>query len=169
MVGFGQNLYLWRVFKGLSQEELAKGSGIPRPNLSAIEKGKKEISISTLRALAAALGIDPGVLVNGIAPVCFKKLDLSRESLEDIAEIGLGRSAGPPREGQRALIGAMLSAIIRNRANALNGIYKKALKSRRNYIANWLMLKAALGDNALNNLLSRLAKHMELKSRKRRG
>src|SRR3989338_2141211 len=106
MIGFGQNLYLWRVFKGFSQEELAERSGIPRPNLSAIEKGKREVALPTLRALAVALGIEPGILVDGIGPVSFKDLDLSRGSLERIAEIGLGISRKPRRDNREAAIGA---------------------------------------------------------------
>ena len=169
MICFGQNLYLWRAFKGLSQKELAKGSGVPRPNLSAIEKGKREVSLSTLRALAATLGTDPGVLVDGIGPVSFKDLDLSRGSLERIAEICLGISRKPRRDNREAAIGAMLAAVIRNRTNALDGIYKKTLGERHTDTVNWLMLKSALGERVLNSLLSRLAKHAGLKRRKKYG
>ncbi len=69
MISLGENICLWRLAKGLSQESLALRAGIPRPNLSAIEHGRQDITVATLRALSFALGIKPGVLVDGIAPV----------------------------------------------------------------------------------------------------
>ena len=73
MVSFAENLYLWRLQRGLSQEELAKKAGIPRPNLSAIESGKREPSLGTLRVLAWSLGTTSGALINGSPPIHFKK------------------------------------------------------------------------------------------------
>lgn len=159
MVSFGGNIYLWRIFKGLSQEELAKRSGIPRTNLSAIENGKREVSLVTLRALAVALEIAPGVLVNGVAPLCFKKSLFSRVSLENIVEMSLGKIRNHSTAQQR-IISAMLSRIIKNRINAQNKIYKNILLDRKTSMANWLMLKAAVETEALNNLLTRLDKHI---------
>ena len=49
--------------KGLSHDGLAERVGIARPNLIAYEKGGKRPSPRTLRALAAALGVDPMKLV----------------------------------------------------------------------------------------------------------
>lgn len=168
MLGFGQNLYLWRVFKGFSQEELAKRSSIPRPNLSAIEKGKREVSLTTLRALAWALGIEPGVLVNGVLPVNFHEARLSRGSLEKIASISLGEVRGT-KGGEEEAIGAMLASVTKNRINARSRIYKRALKNRNNYTSQWLILKSAFDAPVLNNLLSRLDKRLGLKDRKPYG
>jgi len=89
MVTFAENVYLWRIFRGLSQEKLAERSGIPRPNISAIEKGKREVSLATLRALAANLETTPGSLVNGVPPMHFKQGIFSRKSLEAITRAGL--------------------------------------------------------------------------------
>lgn len=157
MVTFGENIYLWRAFRGLNQEELAKKADIPRPNLSAIEGGKREITLTTLRSLAAALDVSPGNLVNGTAPLYFNKAMFSRKSLENITQITLGKAV-KFSTAQEKSISAMLSSIITNKINAEEKKYANTLKGRQSYIINWLMLKSAVGRETLNNLLSRLDK-----------
>ena len=161
MVNLAQNLYLWRTFKGLSQQELAKGTGTPRPNLSAIESGKWEPSLPTLRLLAAGLRTTAGVLADGIPPINLKSANLSRQALENIAQASLGK--GSVRlTAQQKQISIIFSGIIRNRINANSKIYKNILRGSQTYAANWLLLKAGLGQGVLNNLLSRLDKHQQL-------
>lgn len=41
---------------GLSQEELSTKSGIPRPTISKIESGDRNVGIETLMSLAKAMG-----------------------------------------------------------------------------------------------------------------
>lgn len=159
MISFGQNLYLWRLFRGLSQEALAKKARIPRPNLSAFETSKREPTLPTMRALAIALEVYPGTLASGIPPEYFKE-PISRGSLEDIVKESLGKRVPHISLSQRA-IGSMLSKIISNRVCAQKKIYKNTLKNRSEYITNWLILKASLKPEILNNLLSRLDKQIE--------
>ncbi len=83
MLPFGQTVLAWRLERGLSQEELAQGAHLPRPNLSAIERGAREVSLKTLRSLALALQIKPGVLADGEGPPT--QANWSREALERIA------------------------------------------------------------------------------------
>jgi len=161
MVSFAENLYLWRISRGLSQEELAKKAGIPRPNLSAMESGKREPSLATLRVIAASLRTTPGVLINGVAPIHFKKSFFTRESLEAVVQASLGENTSRITTQQKAL-SLILSGLIKNRINANNKIYRNIFKSRQTYINNWLILKAALGPEVLNNLLTRLDKHIEI-------
>ena len=161
MSGFGENLYLWRIFRGLSQEALAKKAGIPRPNLSAIESGKREPALTTLRMLSLALEVAPGRLVDGIPPVDFGGMGMNRQTLEKIVRLSLGKTEISFSSQEKAISNA-LSKIIRNRINARNKIYKNTLRDRQTYILNWLMLKAAVDTSVLSNLLSRLDKHMEL-------
>ena len=163
MAGIGENLYLWRFFRGLSQEALAKKAGIPRPNLSAIENGKREPSLTTLRMLSLALGVAPGRLLDGIPPVAFGGMDMSRETLEKIVRLSLGKREASFSSQEKNISNA-LSKIIRNRINARNKIYKNTLRGRQAYILNWLMLKATVNTLVLGSLLSRLDKHMELES-----
>jgi len=47
-----------RKHRGMTQEELADAAGLSRPYLTEIEKGRKDGSIKTMRAIADALAID---------------------------------------------------------------------------------------------------------------
>lgn len=46
-----------RIENGINQSDLARRSGIKQPDISAIEKGKKNITIETLLRLCKVLGI----------------------------------------------------------------------------------------------------------------
>ena len=95
MVQFSQAVWLWRRHRGLTQAELAQRTRMARPNLSAIERGKREVTLATLRALAASLDVPPGALVDGIAPQAYRSgpLSSSRETLERIADaVAFGRN-----------------------------------------------------------------------------
>lgn len=61
----GEHIRLLRESEGMSQEELAKKSGFAgRSAISAIEKGKNNISIEKLPDLALALHTTPGELMD---------------------------------------------------------------------------------------------------------
>ena len=55
---FGQKVKLMRKAKELSQEDLAEKAGLNRPYISAIEKGKRNISLEVIEKLAEALEIE---------------------------------------------------------------------------------------------------------------
>ncbi|TNE53866.1 MAG: XRE family transcriptional regulator [Bacteroidetes bacterium] len=57
MAMFGQNVRRIRMDKGLTQEELAEGAGISQVQIARIEAGKINTSISTVVAIAKALGV----------------------------------------------------------------------------------------------------------------
>lgn len=62
---FGEHIKLLRELVGMSQETLAKKSGFAgRAAISAIEKGKNNISIDKLPDLAFALHTTPGSLMD---------------------------------------------------------------------------------------------------------
>jgi transcriptional regulator with XRE-family HTH domain len=52
-----------RLRKVLTQEELAQRSGVAEATISRIESGQQEARISTIRKLAAALGVEPSELI----------------------------------------------------------------------------------------------------------
>jgi DNA-binding XRE family transcriptional regulator len=55
----GENpIRVFRDYRGLTQEHLAKAAKIARPYLAEIESGKKRGSVSVLRAIAAALKLE---------------------------------------------------------------------------------------------------------------
>lgn len=54
----GENaIKIWREYRGLTQEKLAKDSGVSRAMIAAIEAGIKKGSVSSLKKLASALGV----------------------------------------------------------------------------------------------------------------
>ena len=64
---FGTYIRLLRESEGMSQDELAKKSGFAgRAAISAIEKGKSNISIERLSDLAISLHTTPGKLMDVI-------------------------------------------------------------------------------------------------------
>jgi DNA-binding XRE family transcriptional regulator len=52
------SLKVWREYRRLTQEELAKASKVSRSMIAAIEAGNKRGGIVTLKKLAVALGAD---------------------------------------------------------------------------------------------------------------
>jgi DNA-binding XRE family transcriptional regulator len=63
LVGQDHPVKIIRRFRGLTQLELAATAEISRPYLTEIETRRKQGSIAALKALAAALNVDIGVLI----------------------------------------------------------------------------------------------------------
>lgn len=59
MFSHGQKLYLLRIRKGLTQAQVSARSGIRQANLSNIEKGKHDPTVTTFLNLCAALDVSP--------------------------------------------------------------------------------------------------------------
>jgi transcriptional regulator with XRE-family HTH domain len=55
----------------LSQDQVAAQSGIDSSNVRAYENGRAMPSLHSLIRIAAALDIDPGVLISGLTPELF--------------------------------------------------------------------------------------------------
>ena len=62
-VSVGESLRIIREFQELSQNELAKMSGIPQTTISAIENGRVSLGVERAKVLARALRCHPAVLV----------------------------------------------------------------------------------------------------------
>jgi transcriptional regulator with XRE-family HTH domain len=54
---FGQHLRKLRTNKGISQETLAELAGLHRTYISSVERGERNVTITTIEKLAAALGV----------------------------------------------------------------------------------------------------------------
>ena len=77
----------WRIRRKLTQHQLAKRVGIPQPNLSNIEKGKRDITVSTLERISIALGVKPAQLLEWEDAGIFQKnVVWTRRRLESLAE-----------------------------------------------------------------------------------
>lgn len=63
---FGRKLFMERRRLGVTQEDLARFSGLHRTEVQKLEGGLREPRLSTIVKLARGLGVDPGVLVAGV-------------------------------------------------------------------------------------------------------
>src|SRR3954462_399786 len=105
MLPFGDAVVAWRLARGMTQAALARAAHVSRPNLSAIERGDRDVTLRTLRALAVALGGRPGARVDGEAPADPDRSRLGRDDLERVAAAAgaAARGRGP------TILGAHLS------------------------------------------------------------
>lgn len=71
-----ENVRLMRLFKGLSQAELAEKARICRRAIQQIESGKGNASIKVLQSLAIALGVSPHKLFSNQRVTVKNKKDL---------------------------------------------------------------------------------------------
>jgi transcriptional regulator with XRE-family HTH domain len=160
MITFGENILLWRLHKSLSQEQLASMSGLPRPNLSDIEKGKRDVTLSTIRLLANALGVLPGTLVNGEPPKHKEgKGTLSREYMERVASsVAQGR---PPKDPAERHIYHLLKEVLNCGLKCARTRQRNLpLPTRRGNRA-WLLLRALYPAETVNSLIARSLEHAE--------
>ncbi len=72
-VSVGESVRILREFQELSQNELAKLTGIPQSTISAIENDRVQLGVERAKVLARALHCHPAVLV-------FPGWDLEHES-----------------------------------------------------------------------------------------
>ncbi|MBI3615363.1 MAG: helix-turn-helix transcriptional regulator [Candidatus Omnitrophica bacterium] len=153
---FGQVLYLWRLERGLTQEELARRARIPRPNLSAIERGKREVTLKTLRALAVALNVRPGILADGAFPASEKKPpSFSRQALERIADaVVRGRVLHSKKEC--ALVD-LIRGVVGHRLPNSKGSFEQVHHGKRFVERAWLLLESKCPPAVLKSLLQRVA------------
>jgi transcriptional regulator with XRE-family HTH domain len=63
---FGENLRRLRRRQGFSQERLAAQASLHRTEIGLLEHGERTCRIDTLIQLAGAMGVPPGVLLDGI-------------------------------------------------------------------------------------------------------
>jgi transcriptional regulator with XRE-family HTH domain len=65
VVQIGDNLKRLRTLRALTQVELAEKAHVTPATIVRIERNQAEPHMSTIRKLAAALGVDPAELVKG--------------------------------------------------------------------------------------------------------
>ncbi len=160
MITFGDNILLWRLYKSLSQEQLATLSGLPRPNLSNIEKGKQDVTLTTIRSLANALKVSPGTLVNCEPPQHKNwKKDLSREVMEQIAiSVAKGK---PPKDDRKRHLYNLLKRVISCSLQSALTRQKPLPQPTRKDAQAWLLLRALYSPETINSLIVRSLEHAE--------
>jgi transcriptional regulator with XRE-family HTH domain len=161
MATFGDNILLWRLHRSLSQERLAALSNLPRPNLSDIEKGKRDITLSTIRLLANALEVSPGTLVDAEPPKPEHwKENLTRESMEQIAN-SVARGTYPGDSAERH-IATLIREVLQCSLQAVQPGKKQLPVPSRKSDRAWLLLRALYPAETLNSLIMRTLEHAEL-------
>ena len=65
---FGERIRRYRAERGLSQAELARLVPVHDTYLSDVENGRRNIALTNIVRLAAALELDAGKLLEGITP-----------------------------------------------------------------------------------------------------
>jgi transcriptional regulator with XRE-family HTH domain len=58
----GKNVKLLRETRGYTQGDLAQVSGLQRGYIGDIERGSRNLTVSSISQIARALGVHPGVL-----------------------------------------------------------------------------------------------------------
>lgn len=135
----------------MTQAALARAARVPRPNLSAIERGDRDVTLRTLRALALALDVLPGVLANGTPPRDL--VPLTREGMERIARAANRESATDgPRE-----------AAIARQLRAVTNVRRAGKLARRPRSADhaYFRLRSQLAGETLASLVDRVAVDLE--------
>ena len=109
MLNPGIRIYQCRLEKGWTQAGLARRAGIAQANLSNIEKGKKDFTVSTLMRLAQALDVPASDLME--AKSSPPKLPLTRNRLEILARAVADPALKSPAE-IRQLAGFFRQALL---------------------------------------------------------
>ena len=152
MATFADTLYLWRTEQGLTQETLAKASGIPRPNLSSLERGTVEPTLGTIRQLAAALQIRPGWLVDGIAPGGEERLVLTRWRMDRIANAVV--KDRPLKNPYEQKVAQLLKTQLIHRQPSYSASRRKVRQIRH----TWIQLRTLVPPSELNGFWGRIEK-----------
>ena len=148
MLDIGQCVYLWRLERGIAQAELARRSGVPQPNLSNIEKGKADLTVSTLRNLAAALEVPAGDLVEGRSPQAGPSaVSSSRASLEKMARAVFDPNI-PLNPAQKKIVSHLRQVRPRQTAGRT---------AKTDLHRAWIALRTQLAPEILRALLERVA------------
>ncbi|HXV27397.1 MAG TPA: helix-turn-helix transcriptional regulator [bacterium] len=159
MIPVGRAIQAWRCSRGLSQEALARRAGIPRPNLSVLEQGGRDLTLSTLYRMARALGIRPGILADGVLPGAQTSWKpWTREELDRIARYVAGREVLMPDARSRKAAQTLREILKQKMAG---GSYRLPRRGARAEKMAYRMARKYFSAGELNNLLSRIRKWHE--------
>ena len=151
MLNIGQRLYLIRLEKGMTQEELANRAEIPQSGISNIEKEKRDITVSTLLKLCLALEVEPSELFKrperSVQPILF-----TRKEVEKIAQAVMGRGVSLSRNEKE------IAGLVRQ---VMHQESKRYVPNRKIYRA-WNKLRNVLKEDQISILTQRV---MDLKAR----
>jgi len=157
MLTIGPRLHLERIRRGVSQTELARKTGIAQANLSNIENGKQDITVSTLLQICLALDIKPSSVLD--PPIRHKSnRRFTRARLEKIAASVVGPHLPSSKEDEdlvRLLRKNMLPW--RNRRTSSKGT-----------AINWADLRQRLTDDEIATLRQRVEDAFQRQTREKK-
>lgn len=144
MISVGQKLYFLRIQKRITQSMLSLRSGIPQANLSKIEQGKQDPTISTVLRICSALEVRPAEFFEERASP--EPLVLTRAVTEKIARaVWDPRIKLSPREKE---VKDLLSKIVPEAA-------KRRLSDKQVY-QTWLSFREAFRPEEIKLLTERV-------------
>lgn len=147
MFGIGQSLYLKRLEKGMTQMELVQRTGIPQPNVSKIERGKQDLTVSTLLKICSALETHPSKLfAREVKPLPKRKTLFNRSFVEKIAKAVVHGKAGLSSRGRKI-------------ARWVRKVLPQSVKARakqKDLHQAWMALKHELCDEEIKILFERI-------------
>ena len=157
MHDFGPRLAAWRLSKGLTQAELALKAGIPRPNLSALEQSKRDITLQTLNKLVQALGLSVSQVLEKRPPAPFDQTD--RHQIDAVAR-ALVSGERPFSDAINQMVDR-LAAIIKSRlqAHQVPG-YRNVAHISSDGTQSWRVLQSWLGSSLIDRILGRVTKFL---------
>ncbi len=143
MLPIGYHVTILRKKKGMTQARLAQQSGIPQPNLSRIETGEQDPTVSTLLRICQALNVPAAEFFKGfeMLPVRF-----TRTSVERMAR----RIAGVPVQLSRE------EKKIADLAQDLIPAQRGRAPSAKRVYAAWHELKSKLSEEEIKTLFERI-------------
>ena len=143
MLNPGFEIVECRRLKGMSQADLAAKAGLAQANLSNIEKGKRDLTVSTLLRIARALEVKASTLIEEENPP--KPLKLTRAKIEKLGEAVLDP-------------GLKVSAEIVELAGLFRQIISEAgprVSSRKTQLA-WTRLRQKLSSREIKGVCARV-------------
>lgn len=91
----------WRIYRNLTQEQLAERTGLSIGTVSGLETGKVGYSDDSLNLLADALSCEPGQILmvdptkpNAIWSIWEQAKEGEKQKIVDVARVITGRKAG---------------------------------------------------------------------------
>ena len=150
MIPIGYQIYLARTARDLTQDRLAALAGIPQANLSNIEKGKQDLTVTTLRRIAQALNLPPAEFFRE-EPRGERPLKLTRPRIERLAKaivkgnVRLNRQEKKTADWFREILPGM-------------GTRKSKIKSMHR---SWLELKKRFSSSEITVLCERVREMKE--------
>jgi transcriptional regulator with XRE-family HTH domain len=157
MLTVGSRLQLERFRRGISQTELARRSGIAQANLSHIENGKQDITVSTLLQICLALDVKPSSVFEN--PVANRKSPrFTGLRLEKIAAAVVGPRL-PKSKNDREIVLLLRKSMLPGRRPRI---------SSKEAILRWAELRQQLTTEEIETLRQRVEDALQRTAKKTR-